>query len=32
MCFHNDFARKVISFGVDNSASFHSDNHKNNFL
>ena len=31
-CFDNNFARKVISFGVDNSPSFHSDNCKNNFL
>ena len=30
--FDNDFARNVISFGVDNSSSSHSDNSKNNFL
>ena len=30
--FGNDYARNVIIFGVDNSSSFHSDNHKNNFL
>ena len=29
---HNDFARNVIIFGVDNSSSSHSDNRKNNFL
>ena len=30
--FDNDFARNVKIFGVDNTSSFHSDNHKNNFL
>ena len=30
--FDNDTARNVIIFGVDNSSSSHSDNHKNNFL
>ena len=30
--FDNDFARNVVIFGVDNSSSPHSDNHKNNFL
>ena len=30
--FGNDYARNVIIFGVNNSSSFHSDNHKNNFL
>ena len=30
--FDNDIARNVIIFGVDNSSSFHTDNHKNNFL
>ena len=30
--FHNDTARNVITFGVDNSSSSHADNHKNNFL
>ena len=30
--FDNDTARNVIIFGVDNSLSFHADNHKNNFL
>ena len=30
--FDNNFARNVISFGVDNSSSFHSGNRKNNFL
>ena len=29
--FNNDTARNVIIFGVDNSSSSHSDNHKNNF-
>ena len=29
--FHNDFARNVITFGVDNSSSSHTDNRKNNF-
>ena len=28
----NDFARNVVTFGVDNSSSSHFDNHKNNFL
>ena len=28
----NDFARDVLSFGVDNSSLSHADNHKNNFL
>ena len=32
MEFDNDFARNVIIFGVDDSSSSHSDNHKNNFL
>ena len=32
MRFDNDFARNVISFGVDNSLSSHSDNRKNNYL
>ena len=31
-CFDNDFARNLIIFGVDNSSSSHSDNHKNNIL
>ena len=30
--FNNDIARNVIIFGVDNSSSSHSNNHKNNFL
>ena len=30
--FGNDFARNVITFGVNNSSSSHGDNHKNNFL
>ena len=30
--FDNDTARNVITFGVDNSSSSHSDNHKNDFL
>ena len=30
--FDNDFARNVTIFGVDDTSSFHSDNHKNNFL
>ena len=30
--FDNDFPRNVIIFGVDNSSSSHTDNHKNNFL
>ena len=30
--FCNEFARKVIIFGVDNSSSSHTDNPKNNFL
>ena len=30
--FDNDFPRNVIIFGVDNSSSSHSDNHKNNCL
>ena len=30
--FDSDTARNVISFGVDNSSSSHSDKHKNNFL
>ena len=30
--FDNGFARNVIIFGVDNSSSSHSENHKNNFL
>ena len=30
--FGNDFSWNVIIFGVDNSSSSHSDNHKNNFL
>ena len=30
--FENHFARNVIVFGIDNSSSSHSDNHKNNFL
>ena len=30
--FDNGFARNVITFGVDNSSSSHSDNRKNNFL
>ena len=30
--FGNDFARNVISFGVDNSLSSQADNRKNNFL
>ena len=28
----NDFARKVIVFGVDNSSLSHGDNQKNNFF
>ena len=28
----NDFARNIVIFGVDNSASSHADNRKNNFL
>ena len=30
--FENDFTRSFVIFGVDNSSSSHSDNHKNNFL
>ena len=30
--FDNDYATNVIVFGVDNSSSSHSDNHKTNFL
>ena len=30
--FDNDFARNVLTFGVDNSSSSQSDNRKNNFL
>ena len=30
--FGNDFARKALIFGVDNSSSSHTDNRKNNFL
>ena len=30
--FGNEFARNSIIFGVDNSSSSHTDNHKNNFL
>ena len=30
--FGNDFARNVLTFGVDNSWWFHADNRKNNFL
>ena len=30
--FDNEFARNVITFGVDNSSSSHYDNHKSNFL
>ena len=30
--FGNDFAKNVITFGVDNSSSFHADNCKDNFL
>ena len=30
--FGNDFAEKVLIFGVDNSPSSHIDNRKNNFL
>ena len=30
--FNNGTARNVITFGVDNSSSFHDDNRKNNFL
>ena len=30
--FDNDFARNVIIFGNDNSSSYDSHNHKNNFL
>ena len=30
--FDNDFARDVLSFGVDNSSLSQADNHKNNFL
>ena len=30
--FDNDTARNVITFGVDNSSSFHADNCKNIFL
>ena len=30
--FGNDYARIVITFGVDNSSSSHADNLKNNFL
>ena len=30
--FDNDFARNVLSFGVDNSSSCHSDSRSNNFL
>ena len=29
--FDNDFAKNVLIFGVDNSSSPHTDNHKNNF-
>ena len=30
--FGNYLARNVIIFGVDNNSSFHTDNHKNDFL
>ena len=30
--FGNDFAINVITFGVDNSSSFHTDNRKNHIL
>ena len=30
--FHNDFARNVVIFGVDNSSSAHFDNRKNNLI
>ena len=30
--FGNDIARNVVIFGVVNSSSSHTDNHKNNFL
>ena len=30
--FGNDFARNVTIFGIDNSSSSHTDNHKNDFL
>ena len=29
--FGNKFARNVVSFGIDNSSSYHTDNGKNNF-
>ena len=30
--FGNEFARSTIVFGIDNSSSSHSDNHKNNIV
>ena len=30
--FGNDFAKNIVIFDVDNSASSHTDNRKNNFL
>ena len=30
--FANDFARNVIMFSIDNSSSFHTDNHQKKFL
>ena len=32
LSFNSDYARNVIIFGVDNNASSHADNRKNNFL
>ena len=30
--FDDNFARNVVIFGVDNSSSIHTENHKNSFL
>ena len=30
--FGNDFCRNAVIFGFDNSSSYHTDNHKNDFL
>ena len=32
LSFNNDIPRNVITFGVDNSSSYRTDNRKNNFL
>ena len=32
LSFNNDIPRNVITFGVGNSSSYHTDNRKNNFL